>query len=261
MPDHLSHPPLADTVRTLAERVRQIEGEARWKGPAGDDDPTHISSGSRTLDRLLPSGGLSRGTLVEWLAGASGSGTATLALLAAREASREAGAVVVLDRRQWFYPPAAVSLGVELEKLLVIRPRSKADEAWALDQSLRCSGVAAVLAWPEELDDHTFRRLQLAAETSGVLGLFVRPQSARAEPSWAELRLEVSPLPTQQQWGGIFRRRLRVELLRCRGGQAGGSVEIEIEEGGSVHETATTNSLHLASPLAARASGRRSRGA
>jgi hypothetical protein len=236
-----------------------------------------ISSGNEALDRLLPGRGFRRGMLVEWLAGGAGSGAATLALMAAREAARDGGALIVVDRYRQFYPPAAARLGIDLEKLFVVRPERNEDHAWAVDQALRCLGVAAVWCAAGEQDDHTLRRWQLAAESSGVLGLLLRGAAARQEPSWAELRLLVEPIAAPAQARGR-NRRLRVELLRCRTGHAGGTVELEI----TGHETRTTlqppayslqpavrqrdtrhetRTMHLASQLAAPKARRRSRGA
>ena len=192
---------IAQVVAELTQRVRRLE---RGRLPGQEDA---IPSGNRQLDRLLGAGGFRRGTLVEWLAGplaggatvASGAtgaggaagacgatetcgatGAGTLALIAAREAARAGGAIVVVDRAGLFYPPAAVRLGIDLETLIVVRPESDGDQAWALDQVLRTRGVAAAWCLLEKQDDHTLRRWQLAAETSGVLGLLVRPADARA---------------------------------------------------------------------------------
>jgi hypothetical protein len=155
-----------------------------------------------------------------------------LALLAAREACHGGGALVVLDRRRAFYPPAAWVWGLGPSDLLIVRSREKADERWALDQALRCPAVAAVWAPLRELDGRTFRRLQLAAEQGRGLGLLLRPTAARHQPSWADVRLLVQPLA-----GETPARRLRVEVLRCRGGRAGAQVELELDEGlGTVRE-------------------------
>ena len=75
-------------------------------------------------------------------------------------------------------------------------------------------GGAAAVAWPERPDGRTLRRWQLAAEKSGALGLLIRPDSARNEPSWAEVRLLVEPLPVRLLQS--HRRRLKIHLLRCR---------------------------------------------
>ena len=221
-------------VETLRREIARLE-RSRFRG---GDRP--ISSGCVPLDRLLPEGGFRRAALAEWLSAGEGSGATTLALAAARQACRDGGALVVLDRRREFYPPAAVRLGIEPEELIVVQAGSQADEHWALDQTLRCRGVAAVLAWPERLDGRTFRRLQLAAEEGGGLGLLIRPLVARGEPSWADVRLLVEPLPAEPLLSR--KRRLRIHLLRCRGGAAGRSIDLEIDD--------ETCSVHLAARLA-----------
>ena len=220
-------------VRALQERIAAIEGARR----GGADRP--LSSGCEALDRLLPGRGFRWGTLVEWLAAEEGSGAGTLALYAARQAAEEGGALVVLDQARQFYPPAAARLGIELDKMIVVQTPREADNRWALDQALRCPAVAAVLAWPEQLDGRTFRRLQLAAEEGGGLGLLVRPQHARHEPSWADVRLRVEPLPAATADAG---RRVRIQVLHGRGTTSGGSVEVEIDD--------ETRTVHLAARLA-----------
>ncbi len=182
-----------------------------------------VRSGCAPLDAVLPGGGLHRGTLVEWL-GEPGAGAGTLALQAAVAACGAEGTLLVVDGdgshtrngppEERFYPPAAVRLGLRVEQLIVVRPANSIDYAWTLDQSLRCSGLSAVLAWPRRLSSQAFRRLQLAAEASTCLGLLVRPVEVRTAPSWADIRVLVHPqLPVDPAAG----RRLRLELLRCRG--------------------------------------------
>jgi protein ImuA len=256
-------PPLGQNRRQIVEllkgRIERIETlEGAVDSPDGGDADgcdaggkttaaaCRLSSGIPALDRLLPGGGLRRGTLIEWLAAGEGCGATTLALGLARAACREGGALVVVDRRGDFYPPAAAGLGIELDRLVLIRPVRAADDAWALDQALRCLGVRAVLAWPERLANRTFRRLQLAAAAGGGVGLLVRPLGALAEPSWAEARLLVHPLASQAG------RRLRVEVVRCRGGAGGGTVELEIDD--------ETGVVHLAAELAGAAAVRRAAG-
>ena len=158
--------------------------------PSGEATTT-FSTGVAALDRLLPGGGLRHGMLVEWLAELPGCGAATLGLLAAREACRAGGMLVVLDRMRAFYPPAAAGWGVDPARLIVVRPRTPRDEIWAAVQSLRSPVVAAVWTMIDRLDSRNFRRLQLAAEAGGTLGVLVRGASARGQPSWADVRLGV----------------------------------------------------------------------
>jgi hypothetical protein len=232
-------------IQALRERISRLE-TARCP----HDHKAVVPTGCEALDRLLPQGGFRQGTLVEWLAAGEGSGRQTLAMSTAREAARDDGAVVILDQAGQFYAPAALRLGISLEQMIVVRARNEADNTWALDQSLRCPAVAAAVAWPEKLDGHTFRRLQLAAEQGGGLGLLIRPERARHEPSWAEVRLWVEPLPNAAPQAG---RRWKIQVLRSRDRLQGGSVEVEID-----HET------HLVPPprqLAHPADPRRAAGA
>jgi hypothetical protein len=219
--------PIQAEVRRLSEMLQQAGGAERRRAPEW------VSSGCEGLDRLLPLGGWLRGSLVEWLGDAPGGGAGTLALVAARQAHGEGGAVVVVDRAGIFYPPAALAWRLDLASTIVVHPQSDKDEQWALDQALRCEHTAAVLAWPRRLDGRTFRRLQLAAEASGAIGLFVRPATAAREPSWADLRLAVSPRASPGEW------QLCVRLVHCRArfGKKEGEVVIQIDERtGDIHE-------------------------
>ena len=141
--------PLA--IEELRRRIARLETAGRT------DESPPISCGCNALDALLPDGGVRRGTLVEWLAEEDGTGATTLAVLTAREACRQGGALVVVDGGRQFYPPAAVRLGIALDRLLLIRVDNRADHDWAFDQALRCSAVAAAIAWPESLGGATRR--------------------------------------------------------------------------------------------------------
>jgi protein ImuA len=207
-------PTRRDEVARLAALVEDA-GLGVRRGPV-----ERFSTGCAALDAALPGGGPVRGTLLEWLGEQFGGGATMLAVAAACEAQRAGGAVVVIDRGDAggpaFYPPAAAAWGLDLTGVIVVRPTSDADERWALDQALRCEHAAAVLAWPRRLDGRTFRRLQLAAEASGAVGLLVRPAEAQREASWSHVRWVVTPQPTPE--GASERWQLAVRLVRVRGG-------------------------------------------
>jgi hypothetical protein len=239
-----------ELIRTLRERLEQATARCRSE---------RVSSGSAGLDRLLPGRGFRRGTLTEWLS-EPGGGATTMALVSARAACCLGGALVVVDRSPAsatnlggrFYPPAAAALGIDLEKLILVRPTHARDERWALTQALGCQGVAAVLCWPEKFDSRSLRRMQLAAEQGGSLGLLVGPPSSTTA-TWSEVRLRVEGIASPGP------RRLRIELLRSRSGgemrtHEGRSIELEIGEEGQIHETSP---LHLVPSVAPAAAGRR----
>jgi protein ImuA len=224
---HLSDPfPAPNTLdlqgrvlEDLRQQVGQIETARRgWGEPL-------LPTGLAALDRRLPGGGLRGGSLVELLSAGEGDGAETLAFRFAREACRQGGALVVLDAARRFYPPGCVELGIDLDRLIVVQAETESprDDAWALDQALRCPAVAAAVAWPGWLDGRVFRRLQLAAEQGGGLGLLIRPSRFAHEPSWADVRLLVTPLPGD----GCGTRRLAVHVLSHRAAETP-RVEIEL---------------------------------
>jgi hypothetical protein len=209
-----------DPRSRLVEELRRQVGAC--EGAAPQDEIT-FSAGTPALDQLLgavskpsppergrhkkpsPSGrgqvagdspwrgegALRYGMLIEWLSGLAHSGAATLSLLCAREACRPGGALVVIDRLQTFYPPTAAAWGIDLNRLLIVRPRGMRDALWATLQALRSPAVAAVWAPLEKLDSREFRQLQLAAQAGHTLGLLLRPAHVRGQPSWADVRLKV----------------------------------------------------------------------
>jgi protein ImuA len=228
-----------EMVRKLQDRIRSLEKIPR----AVDADV--LSTGWPPLDRLLPNGGLRRGSLVEWLGQGPGNGTAMLALAGARQAAEAGGAIVVVDALRQVYPPAMAAWGVDLERVIFVHPQNGKDELWTWDQALRCPGVAVVWGWVERIESREFRRWQLSVETSGCLGLLIRPGEAKAEPNWADVRLWVEPqvaanfqLASRSQPGrqaGSLSprnsgRRLQVEVLHCRGAAGGGRVHLVLDE-------------------------------
>jgi protein ImuA len=204
------------------------------------------------LDGLLPEGGLPSGSLVELLSNRDGVGIWTLALLMGWHACGERRSLAVADPERCFYPPAAaLKLGIDLARLIVIRPATWGDAYIAIEQSLRCPAVGAVIGRCKRLRSADGRRFQLAAEAGGGLGLLLRSEETQAAPSFAALRLRLTPLEQAAQAGaskvGVpgrvtpvslgsrdlsvpSTRLVRVEVLRCRGGQSGRSLVLEFDD-------------------------------
>ncbi|MCP4812900.1 MAG: hypothetical protein GY888_10350 [Planctomycetaceae bacterium] len=207
-----------------------------------------ISSGCPGFDRILPGGSFRRGQLVEWLETGPGSGATTLALITAQQAAQRGGVITIMDREKQFFPPAAAALGMDSNNLLIIQATSCQDHFWALDQALRCPAIAAVWASLAHIEPRDYRRLQLAVEQSGCLGLFTRPMQVQGQPSWSQIQLLVEPQ------GGSSNRRWRIEVMRARGDRAGRAVELEMDEiTGTLREPShgyKTDSLHTPAQLA-----------
>lgn len=216
----------------VRERVGSVGGllrqDSEWRRAEGDGREI-VATGFSTLDRLLPAGGVRRGSLIEWLSGgdaASADASGAIALACAvscrlATSATQASTIVVVDRGQRFYPPAMLpwletqsdvaARGARRPHLVVTRPSRDDDEIWVIDQALRCPGVAAVLAWPGRVHSTAMRRWQLAARTSGAVGLLVRGLQA-GEQTWADAKVAVSPVVGGDSTADLAVRRLRLSL-------------------------------------------------
>ncbi|MEM9411901.1 MAG: hypothetical protein AAGA30_12350 [Planctomycetota bacterium] len=216
-----------NVIEHLQGRIHHVETQKR------NDDGSVISSGSADIDRLLPANGYNRGTIIEWQS-TGGSCADFFSLMAARNATRDGGAMVIIDHANQFYPPAARALGIQLGNLIVLRGQEKLhqeDFFWSIDQSLRCNAVAAVWgALPNFKDPSTetrwLRRFQLSAETSGCCGMFIRSSRKTTPSSWSEIQWSLRPLRNISHTGDT--RLVRATLVRCRGSHAGSSIDLEV---------------------------------
>lgn len=236
-------PHRSELLRALAQRIQEIEASQRPHGQAA------VSLGIPALDSLFEKG-LPSGSLVELLSTAIGGGAWTLGLVLSQRASEEGKALVIIDTSKCFYPPAAARLGVDLERTIVVHPRKARDLYAAANLALRCPAVGAVVAGCDHLHAVEFRRLQLSAEAGNSMGILLRDRAALPTPSFATLRLLVTPVPALSRSC-----RLRLEIVRCRGGQGGQSLLLEIDgETGAVRVPAPVAPA-TASTRPARASG------
>lgn len=128
----------------------------------GDDtkveDKGAISTGSFAFDHATGCNGWPRGRVSE-LVGPPGCGKSTVALAAIREAQRNHGLAAWIDVEHSFQRDYAARCGVDLSRLLIIRPSSGEDALEATDQLLQSNDVdivvvdsVAALAPKSELD-------------------------------------------------------------------------------------------------------------
>src|SRR5258706_672954 len=197
-----------------------------------------FKTGLQLLDDLAGPQAFSRGAVHEILAEPNQPPPYFFATLLARAAGGDR-AIVWSDPNHLLYPPAIAAAGISLNRLLLLRPKNDADELWALTESLRCSGVGAALACPRRLSTIEARRLQLAAERGGGVGLLFRPMEARSTPYAAATRWLVASIAGErnvQKW--------KLQLIHGHGGQVGKTVILEA--------CRATNSLRVLEPVADR---------
>ena len=172
------------------------------------------------INRHLPgNGGLSRAAVHEVLAAEPGAATGFCALVLARAR----GAVLWIAAEPDAWPPGLARFGLSPADLVLVQAPRPADGLWAMEEGLRCSAVAGALLVLRDLDLTAARRLQLAAEAGGAIGLLLRPDTEEAGASAVLTRWKVGALAGTG--GGATHDlgdpRWRLDLLRCRGGRPG----------------------------------------
>jgi protein ImuA len=130
-------------------------------------------------------------------------------------------------KRPDLYGPGLLAHGLDPARLVIVRAARDDDILWAIEEGLRSPGLAAVVGETGRLPMVASRRLQLAAESSGITALILRrwrnaavAAAERERPSAAVTRWRVASLPSAALSGepGIGRPRWHIELLRCRAG-------------------------------------------
>ena len=188
-----------------------------WRGRDQAGRRAGLASGYPELDRHLPGGGWPRESLTEVLTEYYGIGELRLLMPALARLSTETSTQDFTEPGwiAWVappfqpYPPALQQCGIDLSRVLIVRPRDDSEILWSAEQALSSGTCAAVLLWPEFLDDQASRRLQLAAEKGHSWAIAFRPLAARRQPSAAALRLELHP----------DGQATRVHILKSRGGR------------------------------------------
>ena len=238
----------------LRERVRQIE---RPVAAAHGVLPFGIAA----IDRALPGGGLARAALHEILGAV---GDEEDGALAAAFAARILGQLIGIgdDLVLWclarpdLYGPGLTAQGLDPGRVVLVQAPRDAEILWAMEEGLRAPGILAVVGEIGSLPAVASRRLQLAAEHSGITAFLLRRwrdggQAARerALPNAAVTRWRIAALPSRAAPGepGVGQPRWRVELLRCRGGDSA-----SWEMPGELEVPDATDHVSLAAALANR---------
>ena len=225
------HP--ASTVQAL------LSHPGLWRAGRIEPDAQAISTGYSALDPLLADRGWPKAGLVELLSAQAGIGELRLLAPALATLSvQEQRWIVWINPPHIPYAPALQELGIDIDKVLLVRPRTHADALWAVEQALKSGTCSAVLAWLDEtkLDGKDVRRLKLAARRGATLAVLFRPDAAAQRQSMAELRILLHPAAALNG--------LCLEILKRRGGWPIERLALELQ-----HRTACFTRMELREQL------------
>jgi protein ImuA len=223
------HSPDLDSLRA---RIARLD---RRPGTLAATDVLRF--GVAAIDRHLPGGGLLAGALHEVAGeGADIEHGAAAALLLAGLLARRRGPVLWAVMRHDLFAPALAAAGLHPDR--VVFAEAGRAVLLVMEEALRHPGLAGVVGEVGKMGLTASRRLQLAAEASGVTAFALRrfaqaSDPALAEPNAAVTRWRVGALPSPPPLAhapdvaglahapdvaGLAPARWRLDLVRCRGG-------------------------------------------
>ncbi|NRP89040.1 hypothetical protein GFPCMMHI_04965 [Ensifer adhaerens] len=223
----MPEPAVSSVVAELRDRIQRLEG------PSGRVREV-LPFGVTEIDSRLPGGGLALAALHEVAGGGNGAiDGAAAALFAAAIAARSKGQVLWCVTRPDLFAPALAQVGLLPGRVIYVEAGDEKSLLSCMEEGLRHGGLGVVVGELARLSMTASRRLQLAAESSGTIGIAVRRWRRQTEASdfgqptasvtrWRVSVLPSSPLPVP----GVGRPRWLLELIRCR---AGDSADFEVE--------------------------------
>jgi len=210
-------------------RTRIVELR-RWLEHAerhGAVERSVLPFGVAEVDTHLPGGGLALGHLHEIIEAGPASEYAALAsLFTAGILARLPGPVLWCLRTRDLFAPALARIGLHPDRVIYCETWNDRDVLPAMEDGLRCKGLASVVGEVTRLPLTASRRLQLCAGESGVSAVVIRrwrnskEKEAADEPNAACTRWRIAPHPSPTaEFDRLARQYWKVELMRVRGGE------------------------------------------
>ncbi|MFB9134760.1 translesion DNA synthesis-associated protein ImuA [Vibrio sp. AK197] len=188
-----------------------------WQGSNTPVEHQFVSTGFDILDSQL-SGGFPTCGVVE-IQSISGIGELRLLLPQIRSQLCEQSRLIV-----FIQPPGMLSSqqlaaeGIDADRLLIIQPQTEQHALWAAEQCAKSGACSHLFLWPQQLEIHQARRLQVASETGQCLQFVFRNQQAHSLSLPVNLSLALSPT----EYG------ISVRINKRKGGWQHGQFDIDM---------------------------------
>lgn len=204
----------ADIVRNLRTQIQRLEG---FRSRGGLPDPARLSS--------FPWSSFPFGAVHEFLCARREDVAPTSGFIAGLLAHVTGRRVVTLwiSAGRRLFPSALKAFGLDPECFLFIDVARETEVLWAMEESLKCPAVSAVVGEIGNIDFTASRRLQLAVEQSHATGFVVRNTSRMIGTTAFVSRWRITTLPSNvdDNLPGVGFPVWKVELLRMRNGRPG----------------------------------------
>lgn len=217
----------SQAIALLRQRIARIE-----RIHVRDAVEQSLPLGIAAIDQRLPTSGIRLGALHEAAsAGPDTEHAAAATLFVAGILARLTGPILWVLRQADLFAPGLAGAGLQPDR--IVFAEAGKGVLPIMEEGLRHPGLTAVVGeHTGRLSMVASRRLQLAAEQSGILAILLRrspsfDDPALNEPTAAITRWRIAALPSPlalphaPDTPGLGRARWRLDLTRCRGGEPG----------------------------------------
>ena len=182
-------------------------------------------TGLGQITDAMPNGVFPLGAVHEFLSGRTEDAAATTGFISGLLASLmgSSGTALWISTMRMVFPPALKTFGVQPDRIIFIDLPSEKEVIWAMDESLKCDGLCAVIGEVKQISFTASRRLQLAVEQSQVTGFILHHSTKNPNTTACVSRWKITSLCSEYVDGlpGVGFPNWQVELLRMRNGRTG----------------------------------------
>ncbi|MDP9048976.1 MAG: Error-prone repair protein ImuA [Bacteroidota bacterium] len=208
-----------DIINRLQKDILLRQG---FKQPAAG---TASVVGLGPIEAAFPNGIFPVGAIHEFVTSGREQAAASVGFMAGliSALAKQGGACLWIGVAGKIFPPSLISFDVSPDQVIFIDVEREKDVLWAMEEALKCEGLAAVVAELRDISFAQSRRLQLAVESSKVTGFLLRNDPRRLGTTTCVARWQITPMPSEfeDELPGVGFPRWQVDLLRVRNGNPG----------------------------------------
>jgi protein ImuA len=211
------HSAKSDIIRHLKREILPLEGLGCHRRE------TAMGLGLEFMSEAFPLGSFPLGAVHELISEgpelAASTAGFTLAILAGL--MKNGGSAAWIGNAPRIFPPALKSFGIDPGQVFFIDLKKEKDRLWAMEESLKCSALSAVIGEIPELSFTHSRRFQLAVEQSKTTGFILRSNPRTLNPNSCIARWKIKPLPSLMEDGlpGVAYPVWQIDLQKIRNGK------------------------------------------
>ena len=179
--------------------------------------PTGIDTGFNELNSKLSDDGWPASGVTEILYDRLGNGELSLLFPALRHFSQQDKWLIWIAPPLNLNAPALTRNSIDINKILLVHPRSAQDRLWCTEEALKSQTASAVLTWPTHLKSEHVRRLEVTAKQHSVPCFLFRNNGLMNSP--CSLRLHVCNMDQNLA---------KVTVLKRKRGWSAKPVEVQV---------------------------------